>query len=114
MGRCLGRRRSGEPERIADCDQACAEIGEFLLLPYGPRDTITGIDDVQPARLGEAQSLSVDAAAGMIERRFGDVTLFYRRSERRLSVTSRGCNGHGFPLRHCADPVNVSGRAERF
>jgi len=25
----------------------------------------------------------------------------------RLSETSGGCAGHGFPLRHCADPMDV-------
>lgn len=28
---------------------------------------------------------------------------------RRLSVNSGSCAGHGFPLRHCADPMNVGG-----
>jgi hypothetical protein len=27
----------------------------------------------------------------------------------RLSETSGGCAGHGFPLRHCADPMDVDG-----
>ncbi|TCU04027.1 hypothetical protein EV132_1421 [Rhizobium sullae] len=28
---------------------------------------------------------------------------------RRLCETSGGCAGHGFPLRHCADPMDVDG-----
>ena len=32
----------------------------------------------------------------------------------RLSETSGGCAGHGFPLRHCADPMDVDGEDRVF
>ncbi|MDX0500722.1 hypothetical protein GOL25_30545 [Sinorhizobium medicae] len=39
----------------------------------------------------------------------GDVTLFDQRPKSRLSVNSGNCSGHGFPLRHGADPMNMGG-----
>jgi hypothetical protein len=39
----------------------------------------------------------------------GDVTLFDQRPQSRLSVNSCNCSGHGFPLRHGADAVNMGG-----
>ncbi|NEK18400.1 hypothetical protein [Rhizobium leguminosarum] len=39
----------------------------------------------------------------------GDVTLFDQRPKSRLSVNSGNSSGHGFPLRHGADPMNLGG-----
>lgn len=41
----------------------------------------------------------------------GDVTLVHRSAPRRFPMNSRSCAGHGFPLRHCADPMKVSGES---
>uniref|UniRef100_UPI0035ABF64C transposase n=1 Tax=Rhizobium meliloti TaxID=382 RepID=UPI0035ABF64C len=48
-------------------------------------------------------------ASILINACWGDVTLFDHVGTRRLCETSGGCAGHGFPLRHCADPMDVDG-----
>ncbi|SDA99595.1 hypothetical protein SAMN03159448_06626 [Sinorhizobium sp. NFACC03] len=44
----------------------------------------------------------------------GDVTLFNPKPEGHLPANLRRCAGHSFPLRQCADAMNVGGKGGAF